>query len=276
MTAEDKLIVPVECPARAVATLFVYAGNAEAWAVPDFLSAKFTDRAAGPGNAGLGVSLGGIERLQLKPARPMTPQTGPDWQNWAEVRVRRFSDEAGSNALVRVNLRKALARLPKVARESAVCVASSDGTELTSYSLGRGVDLLFSTRLLPLTEALFQVGFRPGSPAEAASALEDYGRLLAGSANLAANGSFENGSEGPDQWVKPDNGGPHRVSAGFSSDARFGKRSLELTVLENARERLGGLGLARDSRKAGGDLSTERLAQGDQAAKLGRHPRPFP
>jgi hypothetical protein len=235
LTAEDELIVPVECPAHAAATLFVYAGNAEAWAVPDFLPAKYTDRAADPGDAGLGVSLGGIERLQLKPARPMTPRTGPDWQNWAEVRVRRFSDEAGS-ALVRVNLRKALARLPKVLRDSAACVASSDGTVLTSYGLGRGVDLLFSTRLLPLTEALFQVGFRPGSPPEAASALEDYGRLLAGSANMAANGSFENGSEGPDQWVKPDNGGPHRVSAGFSSDARFGKRSLELAVLENARE----------------------------------------
>jgi hypothetical protein len=53
---------------------------------------------------------------------------------------------------------------------------------------------------------------------------------------LAANGSFENGSDGPDQWVKPSEGGPHGVSAGFSSDARFGKRSLELTVLENARE----------------------------------------
>ncbi len=236
LRGEDKLIVPVECPARAATTVFVYAGNAAAWAVPDFLPAKYTDRAAGPGNAGLGVSLGGVERLQLKPARPITPRTGPDWQNWAEVRVRRFSDEAGSNALVRVNLRKALARLPKVPRDSAACVASSDGTELTSYGLGRGVDLLFSTRLLPLTEAIFQVGFGPGSPPEAASALEDYGRLLAGSANMAANGSFENGSDVPDRWVKPDNGGPHRVSAGFSSDARFGKRSLELTVLENARE----------------------------------------
>src|SRR5208282_4068844 len=92
LSAEDKLIVPVECPAHAAATLFVYAGNAAAWAVPDFLPANYTDRAAGLDNIGLGVSLGGVERLQLKPARPVTPLTGPDWQNWAEVRVRRFSD----------------------------------------------------------------------------------------------------------------------------------------------------------------------------------------
>ena len=37
LNAEDRLIVPVECPAHTAATLFVYAGNPEAWAVPDFL-----------------------------------------------------------------------------------------------------------------------------------------------------------------------------------------------------------------------------------------------
>jgi hypothetical protein len=54
--AEDKLIVPVECPAHAATTLFVYAGNAGAWPVPDFLPPKSTDRVAGPAKAGLGVS----------------------------------------------------------------------------------------------------------------------------------------------------------------------------------------------------------------------------
>ena len=138
-------------------------------------------------------------------------------------------------ALVRVNLRKALARLPGVSWDSAACVASSDGVELPSYSLGRGADLLFRARLLPLTEELFQVGFRKGSQLSATAVIESYGRLLDSSANLATNGSFENGSDGPDQWIKPANGGPHQVTAGFSSDARFGKRSLELTALENAK-----------------------------------------
>jgi hypothetical protein len=233
--AEDKLIVPVECPAHTTTTLYVYAGNAEAWAVADFLPGRIADRATNPGSGSLKVSVGEVERLQLKAAHAPTPKPGPDWRNWAEVRVRHFTEETGSTALVRVNLRKALARLPGVSLDSRACVASSDGAELPSYGLGRGAGLLFSASLLPLTEELFQVGFRKGSQLAATMVIENYGRLLASSANLAANGSFENGSDGPDQWIKPANGGPRRVVAGFSSDARFGKRALELTALENAK-----------------------------------------
>ena len=235
LSAEDKLIVPVECPAHSATTLFVYAGNLEAWAVPDFLPGRLADRAANPGSGGLDVSGGEVERLELKPARALVPKSGPDWQNWAEVRVRRFTEEAGSAALVRVNLRKALARLPGVAWDSAARVASSEGAELPSYSLGRDGDLLFSGSLHPLSEEVFQVGFLKGSQVEAAAVSESYGRLLASSANLAGNGSFESGSDGPDQWIKPANGGPHQVTAGFSSDARFGKRAFELTALENVK-----------------------------------------
>ena len=150
-------------PAHSATTLYVYAGNAEAWAIPDFLSGRLADRAANPGSGGLDVSVGEVERLQLRPARPPKPKPGPYWRNWAEVRVRRFTEEAGSTALVRVNLRKALARLSGVSADSVACVASSDGVELPSYSLGRGADLLFSASVLPLTEELFQVGFRKGS-----------------------------------------------------------------------------------------------------------------
>jgi hypothetical protein len=235
LSAEDKLIVPVECPARSATTLFVYSGNREAWAVPDFLPGRLADRAANPGSGGLDVSVGQVERLQLKEPHAPTPKSGPDWRNWAEVRVRRFSEEAGSTALVRVNLRKALARLPGISWDSAACVASSDGVELPSYDLGRGADLLFSASLLPLTEGLFQVGFRKGSQLDATAVIESYGKLLSSRANLAGNGSFENGGNGPDQWVRPTDGGPHQITAGFSSDARFGKRALQLTALENAK-----------------------------------------
>jgi hypothetical protein len=235
LSADDKLIVPVECPALAATTLFVYFGNPEAWAVPDFLPGKLADRVTNSSRADLHVSFAKAERLQLKPAQSLTRKTGPDWRNWAEVRVRRFNADASSPALVRVNLRKALARLPGVSWDSAACVASSKGGELTSYGLGSGADLLFSASPPPLTEELFQVGFRPGSQLDAAAALENYGRLLVSSANLAANGSFESGSDGPDRWLKPTSGGSHRVTAGFSTDARFGRRSLELTGLENAK-----------------------------------------
>ena len=234
LTAEDKLLVPIECPANSSTTLFVYAGNSEAWAVPDFLPGKLADRAAGSGSAGLSVSIGDVERLQLKPAPAITPKSGPDWRNWAEVRVRRFTEEAaGSTAMVRVDLGKALARLPDVAWDTGARVASSDGVELTSYRLGQSAGLLFSASLLPLTEELFQIGFRSNSQPNATAALNGYGRLLAGGANLAPDGSFETSDDGPPQWLKPAEGGPCEVRAGFSADARFGRRSLELTALNN-------------------------------------------
>ena len=37
LAANDLLVVPAECAAKSSSTLFVYAGNDRAWAVPDFL-----------------------------------------------------------------------------------------------------------------------------------------------------------------------------------------------------------------------------------------------
>ena len=227
----DKLIVPIECGARAATTLYVYAGNTNAWPVPDFLPGKLADRASTAGRAALGVTIGEVERLQLRPARALAPMSGPAWRNRAEVRVRRF-DAAGSAALVRVNLRRALALLPNLPPNSTPCVASSEGVALTSYRLGRGGDLLFSANLPPMAEDLFQVGFQPAQSSDATSdaseELSNYRRLLVGSANLVANGS-----DATDQWLKPPDGGPQQVTAGFSPDAKFGSRSLELTVRDN-------------------------------------------
>jgi hypothetical protein len=234
LTAEDRLIVPVECPAHGETTVWVYAGNTEAWVVPDFLPARFIDRNPSPSRSALVATIGDVESLHLKPARALKPRQGRDWRNWAEVRVRHFDEDSATTALVRVNRRQALVRLPGMSLDSIASVASSEGAELTSYTLGRGADLLFNARLATSSEELYQVGFQPGSSPEAAAILENYGRLLASGVNEVANGSFEKGADGPDQWVKPDIGGPHEVSAGFSRDARFGQRSLELTSLENA------------------------------------------
>ena len=54
LNAQDKLIVPVECPAHTAVTLYVYAGNSQARPVPDFLPGDGADRATNPGSAGLG------------------------------------------------------------------------------------------------------------------------------------------------------------------------------------------------------------------------------
>ncbi len=235
LTAEDTLILPVECAAHATATIFVYAGNAEAWSEPDFLPAKLVKRNSENGLSGLSFTAGPVERLEIRPPRPIKPKPGPDWRNWAEVRVRYFGAESNALTLVRVNLRKALARLTRVPSDSAVRVISCDGVELAAYDLGRGVDLLFGASLPARSEAVFGVGFRSGVRVDAPVALEHYSRLLSRSGNLVPNARFENGADILDGWRKPANGGPHRVSAGSSSDARFGKRSLELTVLENAK-----------------------------------------
>ena len=207
--------MPVESPARAATTIFVYAGNSDAWVVPDFLPDRSTNRASSPGRAGLGVAIGEVERLQLTPPRPVVPKRGPDWRNWAEVRVRRFSEEPAAAALIRVNMRKVIARLPEVSPDSVPCVASLEGGELASYSLGQGADLLFGASLAPLSEELFQIGFHAGKRVDSATVIESHARLLASGANLVPNCSFEMGGEGPDQWIKPASGGPNRVTGRF-------------------------------------------------------------
>jgi len=233
--ADDRLIVPVECAGHAATTVYVYAGNPQAWAVPDFLPSKSANRAVRPGESGLGVSVGQVERLQLKSARSLSSKRRRHWRKWAEMRVRNFSRQPAENALVRVNLRKARVRLPGISPDVRVHVASGEVSELPCYNLGSGIDFLFGANLPRLSEQLFQVGFGQGPRLDPSAALQDYDRLLAGSANLVANASFENGNGRPDGWLRPDSGGSHQVAAGFSSDARFGKRSLELTVRENAK-----------------------------------------
>ncbi len=227
LEVNDKLIFPVECPGQAATTLFVYAGNPQAWAVPDFLPAKFADRAPRQRQPGLTISVGDLERLQLRSGPPIRGKAGADWQNWAEVRVRFFGERGVSNTLIRVNLRQALARSPG---SSFARVASSDGRELQSFILGRG-DLLFSAPLYALSEEVFQLGLTSGPPTDPS---RDYARLVTNPANLLVDSSFEETSASG-LWRRPVEGGPHQVTSGFSSDAKFGKRSLELNVLENAK-----------------------------------------
>ncbi|HEY5913114.1 MAG TPA: hypothetical protein VJA21_21195, partial [Verrucomicrobiae bacterium] len=234
LKSDDQLIVPVECPGHTATALYVYAGNDAAWPVPDFLPGKFTKQLKNPGNSRLRVSVGALERLQIRISPPPRPGSGPEWRNRAEVRVRNLSEQPLRTALVRVNLRKALVQLPGLALDTTVSgVASSDGRELPAYRLGTGADLLFGVDLAPLSEQLFQVGFQANPKRQSHAAIEEYERLLVSRVNLAGNGSFEDGSAGPENWIKPAAGGSHQVSAGFSSGARFGKRSLELTALEN-------------------------------------------
>jgi hypothetical protein len=235
LSVDDQLIVPVECPGRVTTTLYVYAGNPQAWAVPDFLPDRFAERLAIPLTSRFGISVGTVESLQLKCAPKISPKRGSDWRNWAEVRVRNLSPQPVASALLRVNVRQALVRLPGVPPETVASIASHNGVELPSYSLGHGVDLFFSSTLAPLAEHVFQLGFHPRFKLDGRTPVEAYAGLLASAANLAANPSFEIGSDAPDLWIMPAGGGPHQITAGFSTDAQFGKRSLELTLRENAR-----------------------------------------
>ena len=232
LDAHDQLILPVECPAGAAVTLFVYAANAEAWPVPDFLPARFSERAE-DARGKLSISVGQVQRLQLRPAAAITPRTGANWRDWAEVRVRSFEQEL-SRPLVRVNLREALALLPRTHLDPVPRVATRDGTEQNCFWLGNALDLLFSAELPPNSEELFQIGFAPTGVTNAIRGLDHYEPLLDSARNLVPNGNFEQGTDGPNGWIRPAEGGSHRVKAGFSADCRFGSRALELTVADNS------------------------------------------
>ena len=176
-----------------------------------------------------------VERLQLKSDGVTKIKAGPDFLNRAEVVVRNFSEQAASPALVRVNLRYALARLPGVPRDAAVSVLAGDGRELPSYRSGRGGDLLIASEVAARSEQRLQVGFRPDVKADTNAAQLDYQRLLDSPANLVTNGSFERGDDAPENFIKPKLGPASPVTAGFSPDAKFGTRSLELTVPADAK-----------------------------------------
>ena len=197
-------------------------GTGRAW----FDDAEFVE--AG-GKTALRASVGAVERLDLKAGAAMKLKAGPDFLNRAEVMARNFSEQALAHALVRVNLRYALARLPNVAHDAGVRVLDGEGQEAAAYRLGKGGDVLIESVLPGRTEAGFHVGFRPGK-AEAVASEVEYERLLSSPANLVPNGSFERGAGEPEGFLKPRVGAGSKVSAGFSQDAKFGGRSLELTV----------------------------------------------
>ncbi len=236
LAATDKLIVPAACAANSSITIFVYAGNNEAWAVPDFFRGK-----SGSGNyeseitPHLRVSAGEVEQLQLRQDAPVGANAALDGLNRLEVRARNLTGQTVSESLVRVNVRSALIRLPDVPPGATARVGSNSGSAVPAYQPGQGTDLFFVAQMPPRSERLFHVSFSASRRTEPATALADYEQLLTGSPNLAPNGSFENGTDAPAAWQKPGATSARQVTARFSGDARFGKRSLELTVGENSR-----------------------------------------
>ena len=203
-------------------------GTGRAW----FDDAEFVET----GDHGmLRISVGAVERLQLRSEAVAKIKPGPDFLNRAEVVARNFGEQGASPALVRVNLRYALARLPGVPRDAAVRVVAGDGREMPSYRPGLGGDLLVASKLAARSEQWLHIGFRQAAKSDATTALLDYKRLLDSPANLAVNGSFEMGVDTPEHFTKPRPGAATKVTAGFSPDAKFGQRSLELTVPGDAK-----------------------------------------
>ncbi|MBI5387515.1 MAG: DUF4091 domain-containing protein [Verrucomicrobia bacterium] len=217
---------PTNATAAIVGT--VLHGTGQAW----FDDAEFIELG---GKAALRVSVGAVERLRLKNLSVARIKPGPDFLNRAEAVARNFSEQAASPALVRVNLRYALARLPGVPSSAEPLALFGNGTETAAYRLGSGGDLLIASELPPRSEQRFHIGFRAAVKAGSTTALQDHERLLSSPANLVPNGSFERGANQPEGFIKPRVGPSSQVTVGFSSDAKFGKRSLELTVPAGAR-----------------------------------------
>lgn len=229
LRADDRLVVPVECASRGTAVLFVYAGNEAAWALPDFLSGEPDGLPPA-----LSISVGPLEQLHLAPAPPLRPDAGRDAQDWVEVRVRNVTDQRIAPAWVRVNLIPALIRLGRGVAGGVAPVAWGEAGELRSCALRGGGDFLFSVDLSPRAEGRYEIRLRDIVSSDSRSAPTAYQALLDSDANLARNGSFEAGAGGPEFWRRPDMGSLP-IMAGFSHDAPFGQRALELTVGENPR-----------------------------------------
>ncbi|MBN2506410.1 MAG: DUF4091 domain-containing protein [Verrucomicrobia bacterium] len=203
-------------------------GTGRAW----FDDAAFVET---DGPAALPVSAGALERLALDTGDPVFPEQGSDFLNRAEIVVRNVDTQPVAPALVRVNLGAALARLPGVPRNTPVRVRSGAGHGPPAYRLASEGDLLIAVDLPPRSERRFHIGFPPAATPGAATVSPDESRLLESPANLATNASFEHGTPAPDGFTPPRFAGATRGSAGFSSDARFGGRSLEMTVRDNPR-----------------------------------------
>ncbi len=228
LAANDRFIVPIECAPHAAATVFVYAGNKQAWPLREFLPIRANSEITR-----LPASEGKVERLDLKKAPVPTSSPAPGLRAWADARVRNFDEKPIGSALVRINLNQALTRLPGVSLDSPARVFSVDGAVLPSFSLGSGADFLFSAQLPPRSEQWFRVGFQGSTRSETESVSNDYSRLVQSSVNLASNGSFKSGNTVPSLWQRPQSGGPDQVATRMVRAGRFGGRCLELTVRHN-------------------------------------------
>jgi len=225
LASTDTVMFPADCAAHSNATVFVYAGNETAWAVPDYLHGT-----NGESSTALRLSVGPVEHLRLR--RNATRfKMEPEFANRADIVARNFTTET-TPALVRVNLRQALARLSGLPRDPAVRALDGEGNGAAIYRLGTGADLLIAAKLKPQTEERFHLGFNRGEGVGAGATLADYERLLSSPANLVANGSLERGDNAPDDFSKSN---ADKITARFSTDAKFGRRSVELIVPADAK-----------------------------------------
>jgi Glycoside hydrolase 123, catalytic domain len=228
LSADDRLIVPIECAPHATATVFVYADNSQAWPLREFLPIP-----AHSDIARLPVSESPVEKLDLKQAPVPTSPPSPGLRAWAEVRVRNPGEKPIGAALVRISLNQALTRLPGMPLDCAARAFSGGGAILPSFALGGGADFLFSAQLTPLSEQWFRLGFQDATPTETQSAPRACSRLLQSRANLVPDASFDPGKTVPGFWQRPQSGGPDQVAARMVRGGPFGSRCLQLTVRHN-------------------------------------------
>lgn len=196
-------------------------GTGRAW----FDDATFVEL---DGRTKLRASAGPLETLQLAPTPAGQSRFSADWPYRAVVRALNLTDAAAKQALVFVDLRAALGRLRHLPPNAVLQVIDPATGQPVESTVRLDQGLLFTALLPPRSGREFHVYFSASQPESASAFAARYEALLNSPANLVSNGSFERGAAMPEVWQAPPPG--RQITAGPSNDARFGKRSVGLTV----------------------------------------------
>jgi hypothetical protein len=232
LTATDRLMVPADCAARSSVTIYLYAGNDDAAAVPDFLWPRDMAPRSGAAGQSLRTVAGAVETLRLDPPPPgMAPGFSAAWPVRALVRVMNVNARALDPVLVLADLRPTLGRWLKIpAGAEARVVQAGSGVEIPSWVRSEN-NLLFSTALPPQSIREFYVYLNPAAKPSREKTAAGYSQLLTNRLNLAP-GLHADGTPSAD-WIFSDEPNRRKFGAGPGRAARFGQASLEFTIPTN-------------------------------------------
>ena len=237
LKADDRIMVPAECAPKGSAVVFVYAGNDQAGAVPDFLpegSMKGNVESVEPSSRPRWRAMAGeMEFLSL--ADRSIPKGNWDYRSYpyqVDVRVLNLSTQAAESTLVAVEAGAIFGHLPAVARNPRAQAAGLEKWTEVGFLPQQGL-MVFPCALPARSRLTARLLFAGTAKEEPASTPRFLQNLHRDRTTLVQNGSFEEGEQAPRFWIKPATA--TNVMARLSKDAWDGDRSVELVVPPEAK-----------------------------------------